>query len=123
VLQLSRRWLTLSLIAVTLIPVMLAATVWFAIPSQPEPVLPVEMTLEPVAWPPGSTDSVRLMPGVHLHNPTNEPWTNVSMGINKQFYFYSPDPLPAGGDMRVPWPSSAPLVIRSTGPRTYRLNV
>ncbi len=48
VLQLSRRWLTISLIAVTLIPVTLAATVWLAIPESPEPELAVEVVLEPV---------------------------------------------------------------------------
>jgi hypothetical protein len=113
-LILSRRLLTFSLIAVTLVPVSVAATVWLAVPSTPEPHLPVEVTLEPVAWPPEG-DDVKLMPGVRLHNPTNENWTNLSIGINKQFYFYSPDPLPAGGDFRVPL-----AFFKTSGNQPYR---
>lgn len=113
-LQLSRRWLTISLIAVTLIPVSLAATVWLAIPESPEPELAVEVVLEPVPWPPEGSD-VRLMPGVRISNTTSEPWKNVSMAINKQFYFYCPEPLPAGAEFRVPL-----AFFRTSGNQPYR---
>lgn len=113
-LQLSRRWLTISLIAVTLIPVTLAATVWLAIPENPEPELPVEVVLEPVPWPPEG-DDVRLMPGVRIHNTTTESWKNVSMGINKQFYFYCPEPISAGSDFRVPL-----SFFKTSGNQPYR---
>ncbi len=33
---------------------------------------------------------MKLMPGVHLHNPNDQQWTHLSLAINKQFYFYSP---------------------------------
>lgn len=113
--QLSPRWLTVSLIAVTLVPLLLAATVWWAVPSKPEPELAAEVTLEPVSWPPDGSADVRVMPGVHIHNPTDESWTNLSMGINSQFYFYSPEPLEAGGDLRVPL-----AFFRTSGNQAYR---
>lgn len=115
VLQLSQRWLTISLLAVALIPVTLAATVWYAIPTNPEPGLPVELALEPVAWPPGASADVRLMPGIRIHNPTDARWRNVSMGINKQFYFYCPEPLDGGGSLSVPL-----AFFRTSGNQAYR---
>ncbi|MCC6507603.1 MAG: hypothetical protein IT423_00740 [Pirellulaceae bacterium] len=111
---LSRRWLTVSLIAVTLIPVALAATVWIAIPESAEPDLPVEVNFEPVPWPPNSTE-VKLMPGVRIRNSTDSRWTNVSMAINKQFYFYLPDPVEARSDFRVPL-----AFFRTSGNQPYR---
>lgn len=113
--QLSRRWLTISLIAVTLIPVALAATVWYAIPSNPEPELAVEVSLEPVSWPPDGQGEVRLMPGVRLHNPTNQRWQNISMAINSQFYFYCPEPLEAHSDFSVPL-----AFFKTSGNQTFR---
>lgn len=115
VLQLSPRWLTFSLIAVTLIPVVLAATVWLAVPSAPEPRLEAEVRLEPVAWPRDQGADVRLMPGVRIHNPTDQRWMRLSMGINNQFYFYSPDPLDAGADFSVPL-----SFFRTSGNQAYR---
>ncbi len=115
-LQLSRRWLTISLIAVTLIPVSLAATVWLAIPESPEAELPVEVVLEPVPWQEG--EEVKLMPGVRIHNTTSGQWTNVSMGINKQFYFYCPEPIAAGSDFRVPL-----AFFKTSGNQPYRPTV
>ncbi len=113
-LQLSRRWLTISLIAVTLIPVTLAATVWLAIPESPEPNLPVEIAFQPVAWPPEGPD-VKLMPGLRIRNTTESDWRNVSMAINKQFYFYCPEPLPAGKDFQVPL-----AFFKTSGNQPYR---
>lgn len=115
--QLSPRWLTISLIAVTLIPVSLAVTVWLAIPENPEPTLPVELALEPVPWA-NEDGQVRLMPGVRIENPTNDRWMNVSMAINKQFYFYCPAPLEAGSDFRVPL-----AFFKTSGNQPYRPTV
>lgn len=113
--QLSRRWLTISLIAVTLIPVALAATVWFGIPSRPEPKLPIEVFFEPVSWPPGGKEDVRLMPGIRIHNPTKERWQNISMAINSQYFFYCPEPLEAGRDFSVPL-----AFFKTSGNQAYR---
>ena len=115
VMQLSPRGLTLSLIAVTFIPVALAATVWLAIPANPEPPLAAEVHLEPVAWPREGGNDVRLMPGVLIHNASDERWTNLSMGINNQFYFYAPDPLGGGQDFSVPL-----SFFRTSGNQQYR---
>ena len=114
VMQLSPRWLTFSLIAVTLVPIVLALTVWWVVPATPETQLDAEIHLEPVSWPPNASDA-RLMPGLRIHNPTTERWTNVSMGINDQFYFYSPDPVEAGGDARIPL-----AFFRTSGNQAYR---
>lgn len=116
-MRLSRAWLTASLIAVTLIPVALALTVWLAVPSTPEPQLTASVSLEAVSWPPTAIDA-RLMPGVRIGNPTSEPWRNVSVGINNQFYFYSPDPVEAGSDLTVPL-----AFFRTSGNQPYRPTV
>ncbi len=39
------------------------------------------------------------MPGVRIHNSTDESWKNVSMAINKRFYFYCPDGVPGNGGL------------------------
>lgn len=117
-LRLSPRWLTFSLIAVALVPVILVATVWWAIPAKPEPRLAAEVFFEPVAWPRDPSGNVRLMPGLRIHNPTSERWTNLSMGINNQFFFYSPEPLDAGGDFSVPL-----SFFRTSGNQPYRPTV
>lgn len=118
VIQLSPRWLTFSLLAVTLVPVALAATVWLAVPSAPEERLAAEVHLEPVAWPPAGEGDVRLMPGVRIHNSSNQRWTNLSMGINNQFFFYAPDPLEGGQDFSVPL-----SFFRTSGNQEYRTKV
>ena len=92
----------------------LAATVWFAIPESAEPDLAVEVVFEPVPWPPEGSD-IRLMPGVRIRNTTNDRWSNVSMAINKQFYFYCPDPIEGGGDFRVPL-----SFFKTSGNQPYR---
>jgi len=112
---LSPRWLTISLIAITLIPVTLAATVWYAVPSSPEPELPVEVFFEPVSWPPNGKDEVRLMPGIRLHNPTHDQWRNVSLAINRQYYFYCPEPIEPGSDFSVPL-----AFFKTSGNQNYR---
>lgn len=116
-MRLSRSWLTASLVAVTLIPVVLALTVWLAVPSTPEPRLNASVSLEAVSWPPGAVDA-RLMPGMRIGNATSEQWRNVSVGVNNQFYFYSPDPVEAGSDLTVPL-----AFFRTSGNQPYRPTV
>lgn len=55
------------------------------------------------------------MPGVRLHNPTDQRWQNVSMAINAQYHFYSPEPLEPGGDFRVPL-----AFFKTTGNQSFR---
>ena len=67
-----------------------------------KPKLPIEVSFEPVSWPPGGKEDVRLMPGIRIHNPTGDRWQNISLAINSQYFFYCPEPLEAGGDAGVP---------------------
>ena len=115
VIRLSRLWLTVCLIAVLLVPMTLAAGVWWIVPQSPEPELPVQVFLEPVVWPSQSSQETRFLPGVRLHNPTEEKWRNLSMTINGQYHFYAPDPLPAGGDFSVPL-----SFFRTSGDRAFQ---
>jgi hypothetical protein len=55
------------------------------------------------------------MPGLRLHNPTDELLRNLSMAINGQFYFYSPEPLAPGSDFSVPL-----AFFKTSGNQTYR---
>lgn len=116
--RLSRTWLTVCLVSVTLIPAAIAATVWLAVPATPEPQLSAEVSFEPMVWPPTAAttgESATMMPAVHLHNPTDQLWRNVEMSINGQFYFYCPEPIPAQGDFRVPL-----AFFKTSGNQTYR---
>jgi hypothetical protein len=52
---------------------------------------------------------------VRLHNPTDQRWQNISMAINSQFYFYSPDPLEPDSDFSVPL-----AFFKTSGNQTFR---
>jgi hypothetical protein len=55
------------------------------------------------------------MPGVRIHNPSNEQWRNISMAINAQFNFYCPEPLEPHSDFSVPL-----AFFRTSGNQAYR---
>lgn len=100
--QLSKLTLTAALLVVTAIPVSLALSVWYFIPAKPEHPLNVEVTYMPVTWPPEKTAEAQLVPGVRLFNPSPDEWSNISLAINKQFYFYYPARLRAGQSCDIP---------------------
>jgi hypothetical protein len=101
-LTLSRTQLTLALILLTLLPFGMVVLMWYSLPADKEPVLTAEVKVGPAAWPAEGTAFARTMPCVLLRNPTDEIWENVSIAINKQFFYYHPDPIPGGQDITIP---------------------
>ena len=69
----------------------------------PEPELPALVRLDTM-WitPNGNKADPRLVPCISIKNPTNESWSNLSVGINEQFYSGDPSGLPAGKVVSLP---------------------
>ncbi|RMF40893.1 MAG: hypothetical protein D6753_10755 [Planctomycetota bacterium] len=90
------------LLVVTLVPVLLVVLLYVATPDHRDPKLTVDVTIGPRAWPNEASPDARLVPCIILRNPTDAPWQNVNLSINEQYYFYHPDPIPAGGEVVIP---------------------
>lgn len=99
---LTRKQLTLVLVLVTMIPFLLVVGLWFTLPETPEPVLPAEVRVGPMAWPNEGATNARLVPCMILKNPTEDEWRNINLAINEQFYYFHPDPLAGGGQIHIP---------------------
>jgi hypothetical protein len=93
---LTRTQLTLVLILVPIAPVLLGVVLWNSLPDIPEPKLTADVRIGAEA-----IDGV-LVPCVILKNPTDEPWRNVNLSINKLFDHYHPEPIPAGQQIQIP---------------------
>jgi hypothetical protein len=113
--ELPRSCLTASLLGVVLIPLTIALSVWYFIPAVPEPVLPARIEYRPVAWPQDGSAPVELVPALTVTNPTDQPWQNISLAINKRFYFYYPESLPAGASCDIPL-----FLFRTSGNQAFR---
>ncbi len=116
-LRLSRTWLTVCLVAVTLVPISLATTLWVAVPSSPEPTLPAQVTLQAITWPPPEkgSEEVKFLPGVTVFNPTDETWKNISLAINDQYNFYYPNELRGNSQFSIPL-----AFFQTSGEKMYR---
>ena len=99
---LTRRQLTLGLILITLVPFALVVVLYVTLPSTDDPVLQVDATVGPRAWPSDIAPDARIVPSLILRNPTNEEWQNVNMSINKMFHFSHPYPMRPGEEIFVP---------------------
>ena len=99
---LTRKQLTAVLVLVTLIPFLLVVGLWFSLPETPEPVLPAEVRVGPMAWPTEGAPNARLVPCMILKNPTQDVWENIHLAINDQFYYFHPDSLSGGGQIHIP---------------------
>lgn len=99
---LSRVQLTAVLVLVTLIPFFMVVGLWFSLPSGPEPVLPAEVRVGPMAWPNAHSPEARLVPCLILKNPTNDEWQNINLAVNEQFYYFHPEPVGGGQQIHIP---------------------
>ena len=99
---LTRTQLTALLVLVTMIPFLLVVGLWFSLPSTPEPVLPADVRVGPMAWPNEGAPDARLVPCMILKNPTQDEWQNINLAINDQFYYFHPDPLAGGNQIHIP---------------------
>jgi hypothetical protein len=102
-ITLNRRSLTLLIALSILIPVGcgLGLALWTR--KIPEPPLDAQVRLD-VMWiePKTSDQPQRLVPAISVRNATNEPWKNLSIGLNKQFYAQEPKGIPAGETVTLP---------------------
>lgn len=97
------RWqLTLALVVITLIPFGLVVVLYTTMPNTEDPVLPVEISVGPRAWPNEQAENARVVPCAIVRNPTDEEWRNLSLRINKQFQFDRHEPVAAGEEVVVP---------------------
>jgi hypothetical protein len=100
------RWQLAGLMLVlVLVPFAFVVGMAVFLKAQPEPKLDARIELKIDAWsPPGDTSQskARLIELMVVQNPTQDEWRNVAVAINEQFYFYHPDPLPAGQSITIP---------------------
>lgn len=103
-MKIGRRQLTALLLGIPLAFVSIAWLLSKTGTIRPEAKLEVEIDVRAEAWTPPKSDGTdtRLYPCVVLKNPTTEPWKNVTIALNKQFYFYAHLPLDAGGVLVTP---------------------
>ena len=99
---LSSKQLTVALILVTLLPFLLVVFLYSSMPDYRDPVLEVDVSVGPRAWPSESDENARIVPCVILRNPTEEPWNNLNMSINHQFHFFDPETVEPGEEIFVP---------------------
>jgi hypothetical protein len=102
-LRLTRLQLTLLFALLTLGPV--AAVVWVVIrnPAPPDPQLVGQVELGIEAWhPPNQPEQLRLTPSLILVNHSADTWDQVSLMIDKKYYYYSRRALQPGERLVVP---------------------
>lgn len=102
-LRLTRLQLTLLFALLTLGPV--AAVVWVVVrnPAPPDPRLDGQVQLAIEAWhPPNQPEQLRLTPSLVLVNHSDQVWDQVSLMIDKKYYYYSRRSLAPGERLVVP---------------------
>ncbi len=99
---LTRNQLTAALILLTLLPFCFVVVLYVTLPVLDDPVLQVEVSVGPRAWPSDAADDARVVPSVILKNPTSQDWQNVNLSINEQFHFLHPQTLQAGEEIFIP---------------------
>ncbi|MEO8269781.1 MAG: hypothetical protein ABI557_08675 [Aureliella sp.] len=99
---LTRNQLTAALILLTLIPFCLVVVLYVTLPAIVDPVLQVEASVGPRAWPSDIAANARVVPSLILKNPTSQDWENVNLSINEQFHFLHPQTLRAGEEIFIP---------------------
>lgn len=99
----SRFQLTALLVLISTIPpAFVVSMVAFNRPP-PEPRLDVQVEFDvTVIHPRKSPDSPRILPCVKVRNPTEGTWRNIAVSLNKDFFFYYPEPLGPGEEIVAP---------------------
>lgn len=99
---LTSKQLTAALILVTTLPFLLVVFLYSSMPDYRDPVLEVDVSVGPRAWPNETAEDARIVPCVILRNPTDEAWNNLNMSINHQFHFFDPETVEPGEEIFVP---------------------
>lgn len=99
---LTRQQLTAALVLITLLPFALVVFLYMSMPETRDPLLHVEASVGPRAWPTADSPDARIVPSLILRNPTQETWQNVNLSINEQFHFSHPPQITPGEEIFVP---------------------
>ncbi|MCY3006428.1 MAG: hypothetical protein NTV29_10675 [Planctomycetota bacterium] len=107
-IRLSRLGLTGLILGAILIPVCSAVALFFLSKPMTEPLLDARVRLDGM-WvqDPKNPGQQKLVPAISIWNPTSEPWSQLTIGINKfrrssQFYASEPSGIPAGKTVSIP---------------------
>ncbi len=69
----------------------------------PEPKLTCQVKLDVMVKAPRlEPDNPRILPCVIVENPTDEAWRNVSVSLNREFFFHQPGVIESHGKITVP---------------------
>ena len=100
----SRTQLTAILLSVPAIGLLIVALLASRVPPRPEPRLNASAKLEVAVWTAADRDSSqqRLLPSVVVQNLSQEPWKNVAISLNKQFFHYHFQVLQPSESLTVP---------------------
>jgi hypothetical protein len=96
--------LTWLLILITASFFAFAVIMMRSVPPRPKPLLLASVEIRVTAWAPPNAASQpeRLYPCVVLRNGSQDEWRNVAVTLDKQFYFYSHEPLAPQQTLTVP---------------------
>lgn len=102
--QIQPRQLTWLLILVTTVAFAFTVVLLRRHPARPKPQLLASMSIRTTNWaPPNSEqDAQRFYPCAIVTNDSKEVWQNVVVSLDKQFYFYSSDPLAPTETLTIP---------------------
>lgn len=107
-IRLNRLGLTVLILGAILIPVGSAIVLFFLSKPMTEPPLDARVRLDGM-WvqDPKNPGQQKLVPAISIWNPTSEPWSQLTIGINKfrrssQFYASEPAGIPAGKTVSIP---------------------
>ncbi len=102
-ITLNRKTLTALILLSVFIPVGygLGLAAWMK--PMPEPHLDAQVRLDAM-WVGSESDLAnrRLIPSITVKNPTDQPWKNVSIGLNEQFYASEPKGVAPGETLSIP---------------------
>lgn len=102
-ITLSRKSLTLLIAISVLVPVGCGLGLAFLTRKIPEPPLDAQVRIDHQWIEPKSVkEAQRLVPAIAVRNPTAEPWKNLSIGLNAQFYAQEPKGIPPGETVSIP---------------------
>jgi len=101
--SLSKFQLTCLLICFSIIPPAFVVSMVLFFPASPELKLVANVRFDmAVIRPRKDPDNPRILPSVVINNPTEEVWNRIAVSINKDFFFYLPDPLAPQQEFSVP---------------------
>lgn len=107
-IRINRVTLTAIILGAIFIPVGCALALFFWVKPIPEPSLEAKVRIDAM-WVDDANDpnNKRLIPTITVLNPTQDPWKQLSIGLNKagkhnQFYASEPAGIPPGKTVSIP---------------------